>query len=288
MTTEFAAALRHAGALALPPYIERPAGPLPEDSDDYQTIFAQHEGAVAAPTAGLHFTPALLDALERAWHPAGHRHAACRCGHLSAGAHRRHHATPHACRTRRDHARSRSRDQRRVQRVGRGGHDQPAPAGKRRVGRTACVQPFSGDTTLFIVPGYRFRVVDLLLTNFHLPRSTLFMLVCAFAGTERMRAAYAHAIEAGYRFYSMAMRACWSRPIRPLPQGEGENRCNGVRSPYHRHRRRARAGVLDYGARRRADTRLHAGRHRRHGEGDDRRTQCAPPAPPSCWAIPIT
>ena len=64
------------------------------------------------------------------------------------------------------------------------------------------IRPFAGDTALFIVPGYRFRAVDLLLTNFHLPRSTLFMLVCAFAGTERMRAAYAHAIEAAYRFYS--------------------------------------------------------------------------------------
>jgi S-adenosylmethionine:tRNA ribosyltransferase-isomerase len=65
-----------------------------------------------------------------------------------------------------------------------------------------CVQPFAGETSLFIVPGYRFKAVDVLLTNFHLPRSTLFMLVCAFAGTERMRVAYAHAIAAGYRFYS--------------------------------------------------------------------------------------
>jgi S-adenosylmethionine:tRNA ribosyltransferase-isomerase len=67
---------------------------------------------------------------------------------------------------------------------------------------SGCIHPFAADTTLFITPGYRFRAVDLLVTNFHLPRSTLFMLVCAFAGTERMRAAYAHAIAAGYRFYS--------------------------------------------------------------------------------------
>ena len=73
---------------------------------------------------------------------------------------------------------------------------------KPRQPEDGCIRPFAGDTSLFIVPGYRFRAVDLLLTNFHLPRSTLFMLVCAFAGTERMRAAYAHAIEAAYRFYS--------------------------------------------------------------------------------------
>jgi S-adenosylmethionine:tRNA ribosyltransferase-isomerase len=74
-----------------------------------------------------------------------------------------------------------------------------------------CVRPFSGETSLFIVPGYRCKVVDMLMTNFHLPRSTLFMLVCAFAGTERMRAAYAHAIETGYRFYSYG-DACLLEP----------------------------------------------------------------------------
>jgi S-adenosylmethionine:tRNA ribosyltransferase-isomerase len=73
------------------------------------------------------------------------------------------------------------------------------------------IQPFAGDTSLFIMPGFRFRAVDLLLTNFHLPRSTLFMLVCAFAGTDRMRAAYAHAIDAGYRFYSYG-DACLLEP----------------------------------------------------------------------------
>jgi S-adenosylmethionine:tRNA ribosyltransferase-isomerase len=88
-----------------------------------------------------------------------------------------------------------------------------------------CVPPFSGDTTLFIVPDYRFRAVDLLLTNFHLPRSTLFMLVCAFAGIERMRGAYDHAIEAGYRFYSYGdacllepAKGAMRRPAAPSPQ----------------------------------------------------------------------
>ncbi|MBV8399863.1 MAG: S-adenosylmethionine:tRNA ribosyltransferase-isomerase, partial [Acetobacteraceae bacterium] len=78
-------------------------------------------------------------------------------------------------------------------------------------GEDGLVQPFAGETDLFILPGYRFRAVDLLMTNFHLPRSTLFMLVCAFAGTERMRTAYAHAITAGYRFYSYG-DACLLEP----------------------------------------------------------------------------
>lgn len=200
----FASALRAAGALALPPYIARPLGPLPEDAADYQTVFAAHEGAVAAPTAGLHFTPALLAAL----HARG-VHRATLTLHVGAGtflpvrgddiARHRIHAehgeiTPDAA----------------------AAINQARAAGGRIVAvGTTCVrlletavddagqiQPFAGDTCLFILPGHRFRAVDLLLTNFHLPRSTLFMLVCAFAGTLRMRAAYAHAVAAGYRFYS--------------------------------------------------------------------------------------
>jgi S-adenosylmethionine:tRNA ribosyltransferase-isomerase len=196
----FAEALQHAGALALPPYIARPAGPLPEDGDDYQTIFARHDGAVAAPTAGLHFTPALLNALER----RGVQRVTVTL-HVGAGTFlpvrtddiARHHMhaergeiTPQAA--------AAIKAARRVVAVG---------TTSLRLLETAAsadgsIQPFAGDTTLFIVPGYRFRMVDVLLTNFHLPRSTLFMLVCAFAGTAQMRAAYAHAIETGYRFYS--------------------------------------------------------------------------------------
>ncbi len=196
----FAAALGLAGALALPPYIARPAGPLPEDESDYQTMFARSEGAVAAPTAGLHFTPALLEALEQ----RGVRRATVTL-HVGAGtflpvrtddiARHRIHAergaiTPDAANA--------VNSARRVVAVG--------TTCLRLLETAVCadgrVRPFAGDTKLFIVPGFRFRVVDLLLTNFHLPRSTLFMLVCAFAGTERMRAAYRHAIAAGYRFYS--------------------------------------------------------------------------------------
>ncbi|MBV8615482.1 MAG: tRNA preQ1(34) S-adenosylmethionine ribosyltransferase-isomerase QueA [Acetobacteraceae bacterium] len=199
----FATALHRAGALALPPYILRPGGPLPEDSTDYQTVFATRAGAVAAPTAGLHFTPSLLDALAA----RGIQHVTVTL-HVGAGtflpvrtdsvaAHRMHAErgtiTPEAAEA--------------INAVRRAGGRVAA------VGTTslrllesavgdAGMRPFDGETDLFILPGHHFRAVDLLMTNFHLPRSTLFMLVCAFSGTARMRAAYAHAIAAGYRFYS--------------------------------------------------------------------------------------
>jgi S-adenosylmethionine:tRNA ribosyltransferase-isomerase len=196
----FAAALRQAGALALPPYIQRPGGPEPEDAADYQTMFARQEGAVAAPTAGLHFTPALMQALEA----RGVKRATVTL-HVGAGTFlpvRSDDISQHHMHAERGEI---SADAAAI-----------INAAKRivAVGTTSLrllesaadesgrIRPFAADTTLFITPGYRFRAVDLLVTNFHLPRSTLFMLVCAFAGTERMRAAYAHAIAAGYRFYS--------------------------------------------------------------------------------------
>jgi S-adenosylmethionine:tRNA ribosyltransferase-isomerase len=200
----FAEALRHSGALALPPYIERPAGPLPEDHDDYQTIFAKREGAVAAPTAGLHFTPALLAALEH--------HGIERVTitlHVGAGTFlpvRTDDITRHHMHAERGEVTSRAAAAINAARKG-GGRVVAVGTTSLRLLQTAAsevgsVRPFAGETSLFILPGHRFRAVDLLLSNFHLPRSTLFMLVCAFAGTERMRQAYAHAIEAGYRFYS--------------------------------------------------------------------------------------
>jgi S-adenosylmethionine:tRNA ribosyltransferase-isomerase len=200
----FAEALQHAGALALPPYIARPAGPLPEDRDDYQTIFAEREGAVAAPTAGLHFTPALLAALEN-------RGIARVTVTLHVGA-----GTFLPVRTDDVMHHHMHAERGEITPLAAASINAARKAGGRvvAVGTTSlrlletvasedgCIRPFAGDTSLFILPGYRFRAVDLLLTNFHLPRSTLFMLVCAFAGTERMREAYIHAIEAGYRFYS--------------------------------------------------------------------------------------
>jgi S-adenosylmethionine:tRNA ribosyltransferase-isomerase len=202
------AALDRAGEVPLPPYIARPSGPLPEDREDYQTIFARRPGAVAAPTASLHFTEAMLAALDA----KGVRRAAVTL-HVGAGT-----FLP-----------LRGDDPRAGRLHAEWGEVSPEaaalinearPAGGRivAVGTTALrlletaalhgdswqrpVRPFHGLTDLFLLPGHRFRSADALMTNFHLPKSTLFMLVCAFAGTERMRAAYAHAIGAGYRFYS--------------------------------------------------------------------------------------
>ena len=199
------AALARHGAMPLPPYIPREAGrPDKRDAADYQTVYARHDGAVAAPTAGLHFTDALLASLADAGIASAHVTL-----HVGAGT-----FLPVRVDDTRDHRMHAER--------GRiGGSVAEAIARTRRdggrivaVGTTSlrliesaadaagAVHPFEGETRLFITPGYRFRVVDTLLTNFHLPRSTLFMLVCAFAGLERMQAAYAHAKAAGYRFYS--------------------------------------------------------------------------------------
>jgi S-adenosylmethionine:tRNA ribosyltransferase-isomerase len=196
----FAAALRQSGALALPPYIQRPTGPEPEDSADYQTMFAQHEGAVAAPTAGLHFTPALMQTLE-----ARDIKRATVTLHVGAGTFlpvRSDDISQHHMHAERGEitaeAAATINAAKRVVSVGTTSLRLLESA----AAEDGTIHPFAADTTLFIVPGYRFRAVDLLITNFHLPRSTLFMLVCAFAGTQRMRTAYAHAIANGYRFYS--------------------------------------------------------------------------------------
>ncbi len=200
----FAVRLRQAGALALPPYIARPQGPTEQDATDYQTMFAQADGAVAAPTAGLHFTPALLAALAArgvqrvsltlhvgagTFLPMRHEEVSAHRIHAEAGT-----LSPEAA-ARINQARA------------AGGRVVAVGTTSLRLLETAVdlhgiVAPFSGETSVFILPGRPIRGADMLMTNFHLPRSTLFMLVCAFAGTARMKAAYAHAIAAGYRFYS--------------------------------------------------------------------------------------
>ena len=189
-----------AGALALPPYIDRPTGPTDADQSDYQTVFANDPGAVAAPTAGLHFTPRLLAALDAAG--IGRTLVTL---HVGAGTFlpvRTDDVTDHRMHAERgeitEAAAAAINAAKRVVAVGTTSLRLIESA----TGEDGIVRPFRGDTRLFITPGFRFRRVGALMTNFHLPRSTLFMLVCAFAGTDRMRAAYTHAIASGYRFYS--------------------------------------------------------------------------------------
>jgi S-adenosylmethionine:tRNA ribosyltransferase-isomerase len=197
-------AIADLGSPPLPPYIASKRAPDHRDALDYQTMFAVHEGAVAAPTAGLHFTPALEAALQA--RGIGINRITL---HVGAGtflpvkvedttAHRMHAewgmisvATAAALNAAR----------------ARGGRIVAVGTTSLRLLESAAaedgtIKPFADETAIFITPGYNFRAVDILMTNFHLPRSTLFMLVSAFSGLNAMRRAYAHAIASGYRFYS--------------------------------------------------------------------------------------
>jgi S-adenosylmethionine:tRNA ribosyltransferase-isomerase len=198
------ALLERHGEMPLPPYIRREKGGDPRDRADYQTIFARDPGAVAAPTAGLHFTDDLLARLEA----AGIGRQAITL-HVGAGTF----LPVKAARTE-DHVMHSEWGEISQQAAARinaaretGGRIVAIGTTSLRLLESAAradgtVEPFAAETDIFITPGYRFRAVDLLLTNFHLPRSTLFMLVSAFAGLDRMKAAYEHAKETGYRFYS--------------------------------------------------------------------------------------
>lgn len=197
-------ALGRVGHIPLPPYI---AARRPEDTQDradYQTIYAREEGAVAAPTAGLHFTPELLDRLEA--RGIGRAFVTL---HVGAGTflpvkaedtddHRMHAEIGHVSRETADRLNAARAAGGRIVAVGTTSLRLLESA----AGEDGTIRPFAGPTEIFITPGYRFRAVDILMTNFHLPKSTLFMLVSAFSGLETMRAAYAHAIAGGYRFYS--------------------------------------------------------------------------------------
>ncbi len=197
-------AFAQAGALALPPYIHRPDGPLLSDAADYQTVFARRQGAVAAPTAGLHFTPELLAALDA----VGIRRVTVTL-HVGIGTFlpvRVDRVTDHRMHAERGEITAESAETINQARKG-GGRVIAVGTTSLRLLESAArpdgtVEPFLGETALFILPGYRFKTVDRLLTNFHLPRSTLLMLVSAFTGRERILAAYAHAVRAGYRFHS--------------------------------------------------------------------------------------
>ena len=196
--------LERAGRMPLPPYIasRRPADEA--DREDYQTMFAREEGAVAAPTAALHFTPGLIEALEK--HGIGRETLTL---HVGAGTFlpvKAQDTSEHKM-----HSEWGRIDAETAERL-----NQVRTSGGRliAVGTTSLrllesaadefgvIRPFEGDTAIFITPGYRFKAIDGLVTNFHLPKSTLFMLVSALMGLDVMKAAYAHAIEQRYRFYS--------------------------------------------------------------------------------------
>jgi len=198
------AALETHGAMPLPPYIKRSEVADDRDRIDYQTVFASRPGAVAAPTAGLHFTPELLADLDG----CGVRRVTVTL-HVGAGT-----FLPVKAENIEDHVMHPEWGEIGVAAAAEINATRAAGGRVVAVGTTSLrlletaadrdgrVRPFAGETLLFIKPGYRLRVVDTLLTNFHLPRSTLFMLVCAFSGTGRMKEAYRHAVAAGYRFYS--------------------------------------------------------------------------------------
>jgi S-adenosylmethionine:tRNA ribosyltransferase-isomerase len=197
-------AIADLGSPPLPPYIASKRAPDERDAADYQTMFAASEGAVAAPTAGLHFTPALEAALRE--RGIGIHKVTL---HVGAGTflpvkvedtsgHKMH--SEWGCVTRETSAALNAAR-------ANGGRIVAVGTTSLRLLESAtaedgAIQPFTGDTAIFITPGHRFRAVDILLTNFHLPRSTLFMLVSAFSGLDTMKRAYAHAIATGYRFYS--------------------------------------------------------------------------------------
>ena len=196
--------LERYGVPPLPPYITRHQKPGQEDWERYQTVYAAREGSVAAPTAGLHFTPALLDRLKA-------RGIAIESLALHVGP-----GTFRPIRSARVEGHRMESEEVTISPETAGAINAAKADGRRvvAVGTTTCraleaaadeqgrVRPMSGPTDLFIYPGHRFKVIDALLTNFHLPRSSLLLLVCAFAGREFLLDAYRHAVEAEYRFYS--------------------------------------------------------------------------------------
>ena len=212
-SADLEAALERFGAMPLPPYIKRPNLADWRDPGDYQTMFARVPGAVAAPTAGLHFTPGLLDGLDA----RGVERIALTL-HVGAGT-----FLPVKVEDVADHKMHAEWGE--ITALAAAAVNAARARGNQvvAVGSTALrlleaatdaagrLRPFADETDIFITPGYRFRTVDRLLTNFHLPRSTLFMLVSAFAGTRRMKHAYAHAKDTGYRFYSYGDACLLSR-----------------------------------------------------------------------------
>ncbi|WP_338606793.1 tRNA preQ1(34) S-adenosylmethionine ribosyltransferase-isomerase QueA [Pelagibacterium nitratireducens] len=197
-------AIKARGAMPLPPYIGAKRDIEERDKTDYQTVYAEHDGAVAAPTAGLHFTPELLERLKSKG--VGIEHVTL---HVGAGT-----FLPMKADDTEDHqmhAEWGVVSPETVERIkaakATGGRIVAVGTTSLRLLESAArksgtLEPFADETDIFITPGFGFRVVDVLMTNFHLPRSTLFMLVSAFSGLETMHKAYEHAIDQNYRFYS--------------------------------------------------------------------------------------
>jgi len=201
MASDVAAAIDAHGHMPLPPYIDRPDNE--EDKNRYQTVFARHAGAVAVPTAGLHLSTELMAAMQAAGatfvhitlHVGPGTFQPVQAEHIAA--HRMHEEAYIVSQDAADQINMARRQRRRVVAVGT-----TSLRTLEAAGQSGEIIAGSGRTDLFITPGYDFRMVDALLTNFHLPRSTLLMLVCALAGHAPVMAAYRHAIDNGYRFYS--------------------------------------------------------------------------------------
>ncbi len=198
------AAIARAGTVPLPPYIASKRAADARDTDDYQTVYAKTEGSVAAPTAGLHFTDDLLSGIDAAGIA---RHTVLL--HVGAGT-----FLPVKAEDTADHRMHAewgeiAPDTAKALNAARAAGGRIVAVGttalrllESAASEDGTIHPFRGETDIFITPGYRFRAADVLMTNFHLPRSTLFMLVSAFSGLDTMRAAYAHAVATRYRFYS--------------------------------------------------------------------------------------
>ena len=255
-------AIAERGDMPLPPYIASRRAPDEQDKADYQTLFAAAEGSVAAPTAGLHFTDELLAGLQERG-VALHKVTL----HVGAGTflpvksedtegHRMHAefgTVPDEVAEALNETRAKGG---RIVAVG----STALRLLESAAGEDGSLRAFSGETAIFITPGYRFKAVDLMLTNFHLPRSTLFMLVSAFSGLDVMKRAYAacHRERLSLLFLRRCLFALSCRPMTDVL----------LLPPPHHRRRRAPRRIRD-AARQGADAGLHAGRHARHGEGPD-------------------
>ena len=210
------ATLAEIGSMPLPPYIKRPTGGIETDKTNYQTVFAKHEGAVAAPTAGLHWTKNLLNQLKAKGIPMEFITL-----HVGGGTflpvkvddtdqHKMHAEYGVIPAETADRLNAYKRQGKNIVAVGTTALRLLESAAD----KTGQLHPFAGETDIFITPGYQFKFIDKMFTNFHLSGSTLFMLVCAFAGIDRMKSAYQHAIQNNYRFFSYGDACLIEKPTR--------------------------------------------------------------------------